>query len=63
LLLEHAVRTKGLQLRLGYPDEVTEHELIIGAYARSRPDDVAGSFGEIKAGKAIGALHPGQGGF
>ena len=54
--IEHAALAVGFVLLVGEADEVAKHEVVVGAHARGRSDDVAGRVGEIKAGKAIGVV-------
>src|ERR1700745_1271751 len=54
--IEHALLAIGVVFRLAQSDEVAEHEIVIGADAGSRSDDIAGSFGEIEPGVAIGVV-------
>src|SRR6266403_3577564 len=54
--VEHALLAVRLVFRLAQSDEVAEHEIVIGADAGCRSDDVAGSFGEIEPGVAIGVV-------
>src|SRR5262249_26964438 len=54
--VEHALLAIGMIFRLAQSDEVAEHEIVIGADAGSRSDDVAGSFSEIEPGVTIGVV-------
>jgi hypothetical protein len=54
--IEYAAPTIALVLLLRQADEVAKDEVIVGANAWGRSDNIAGSLGEIKPGKAIGVV-------
>src|SRR5262249_34552956 len=54
--IEHALLAVGVVFRLAQSDELAEHEIVIGADAGGRSDDVAGSFDEIEPGIAVGMV-------
>src|SRR5262245_64004336 len=54
--IEHALLAVRIVFSLAQSDEVAEHEIVIGADTGSRSDDVAGRFGKIETGVAIGVV-------
>src|SRR5262245_42259828 len=54
--VEHALLAVGVVFRFRQPDEIAEHEVIVGADAGRRPHDVAGRVREIETRIAVGVI-------